>query len=546
MQAPLQRGTLFDVWSSDPLPAGSAGLAVGMHARSPSRRAPANALTDTPTAMLELLATAAVWRGSDLSAGLTVHRSDSTAADPNAVSESGRTSLGDVRFVPRLRIAGDPSGSGVGLFAPILVPAGTNSFFAERGVRIAPRMAVSYVGPQITFSSNVGYLMHATVSSATASNHGTAGLGAELAVSDTWSAIAEVSGRLFLQRAQSDPDNAVPVEARAGVRFSVAGWVAQFGAGSGLLGQGPEPTWRLLGALGFTPSAETEPRLRQALREDSDGDTIANESDACVNEAEDWNGVTDLDGCPDAASAAEEAERQLSFDDPCPDGVSQGEDCIPGVVSGEPGADAPADEPARSDDPPATEGTGLAADDRIPQRTEIYGQDDRQRPEGGIRYAPGTSGATGSPGSPASPGTTDKPGAEPGRPGTPSRGEKTAVVVPPLEIPEVMQFKRNQMQLEPAQLRLLDEIAKRIKAAPRDVVVIVEGHSDGSGRLDFNRLLSRIRALSVRHELIRRGIHWSRLGVVGHGAARPVADNTNEAGRSQNRRVQFRVIQRRR
>ncbi len=63
------------------------------------------------------------------------------------------------------------------------------------------------------------------------------------------------------------------------------------------------------------------------------------------------------------------------------------------------------------------------------------------------------------------------------------------------------------------------------------------GHTDSSGDLDANMLLSLNRAETVRNALAERGIPLGAMSAAGYGASRPIADNTTEAGRAQNRRT---------
>jgi OOP family OmpA-OmpF porin len=57
----------------------------------------------------------------------------------------------------------------------------------------------------------------------------------------------------------------------------------------------------------------------------------------------------------------------------------------------------------------------------------------------------------------------------------------------------------------------------------------------------YNLKLSDGRAASVVAYLAERGIDADRLQKVGKGESDPVADNTKEAGRQQNRRVVIRL-----
>lgn len=69
--------------------------------------------------------------------------------------------------------------------------------------------------------------------------------------------------------------------------------------------------------------------------------------------------------------------------------------------------------------------------------------------------------------------------------------------------------------------------------------VMIEGFTDSVGSIGYNLGLSERRANAVRLALIQRGIDPGRIRVRGYGEAYPVADNSTEAGRQQNRRVEI-------
>jgi outer membrane protein OmpA-like peptidoglycan-associated protein len=71
----------------------------------------------------------------------------------------------------------------------------------------------------------------------------------------------------------------------------------------------------------------------------------------------------------------------------------------------------------------------------------------------------------------------------------------------------------------------------------------IEGNTDNKGAATANRTLSQRRADAVKDYLIQNfKIDEKRFQTIGHGAANPVADNTTEAGRQQNRRTDIKVI----
>ncbi len=71
----------------------------------------------------------------------------------------------------------------------------------------------------------------------------------------------------------------------------------------------------------------------------------------------------------------------------------------------------------------------------------------------------------------------------------------------------------------------------------------IAGHTDSKGKYDRNLELSRRRAESVKNYLIEHGIDASRLETRGAGPDEPVDDNRTKAGRANNRRIEFRVLQ---
>lgn len=73
-------------------------------------------------------------------------------------------------------------------------------------------------------------------------------------------------------------------------------------------------------------------------------------------------------------------------------------------------------------------------------------------------------------------------------------------------------------------------------------VVEVAGHTDSTGSEAYNQQLSEQRAASVASYLTTRGVLYERMIEVGMGEMRPVADNSSEAGRQANRRVELTLV----
>jgi OOP family OmpA-OmpF porin len=73
--------------------------------------------------------------------------------------------------------------------------------------------------------------------------------------------------------------------------------------------------------------------------------------------------------------------------------------------------------------------------------------------------------------------------------------------------------------------------------------VAVVGHTDSTGKFQYNLGLSERRARSMGNELIRNGVAKDRLAPVGVGPLDPVASDDTEEGRAMNRRVDVVLIE---
>ena len=71
----------------------------------------------------------------------------------------------------------------------------------------------------------------------------------------------------------------------------------------------------------------------------------------------------------------------------------------------------------------------------------------------------------------------------------------------------------------------------------------ISGHTDKTGSEPLNFKLSEARAKAVVEYLVQKGIDRSRMEFRGYGSLQPVSDNTTSAGRSKNRRVEFKILE---
>lgn len=87
----------------------------------------------------------------------------------------------------------------------------------------------------------------------------------------------------------------------------------------------------------------------------------------------------------------------------------------------------------------------------------------------------------------------------------------------------------------------LDNVYKQLTENP-SVRIEVGVHTDNSGTAIGNMAISQIRAESITQYLISHGIDTARLQPRGYGATQPIANNSDDAGRSKNRRVTLKVL----
>jgi len=71
--------------------------------------------------------------------------------------------------------------------------------------------------------------------------------------------------------------------------------------------------------------------------------------------------------------------------------------------------------------------------------------------------------------------------------------------------------------------------------------ILVTGHTDSTGREDYNQTLSEKRASAIRNIFVANGVAPDRVNTVGLGESQPIASNDSETGRRLNRRVEIRV-----
>jgi outer membrane protein OmpA-like peptidoglycan-associated protein len=100
-------------------------------------------------------------------------------------------------------------------------------------------------------------------------------------------------------------------------------------------------------------------------------------------------------------------------------------------------------------------------------------------------------------------------------------------------------FPSGAASLLPGAMVKLNEVADALTKSNPESRIVVEGHTDSQGHIDFNQDLSMRRAQAVRDYLVSRGMAADRITSEGLGSSRPIAPNSNPEGRANNRRVEI-------
>lgn len=87
---------------------------------------------------------------------------------------------------------------------------------------------------------------------------------------------------------------------------------------------------------------------------------------------------------------------------------------------------------------------------------------------------------------------------------------------------------------------ILGSAVRVLKSFP-DTRLYLAGHTDSTGDLTHNHFLSIHRAANAAIFVTEQGVEESRIEIMGYGEERPIANNSTEDGRSQNRRLEIKI-----
>jgi peptidoglycan-associated lipoprotein len=99
-------------------------------------------------------------------------------------------------------------------------------------------------------------------------------------------------------------------------------------------------------------------------------------------------------------------------------------------------------------------------------------------------------------------------------------------------------FDFDKYNIKPEFAKVLDDNAGWLKANPGQLVLI-EGHCDERGTVEYNLVLGERRAKAAMNYLVAQGVQASRFTVISYGKERPFCTEHNETCWAQNRRAHF-------
>jgi OmpA-OmpF porin, OOP family len=101
-----------------------------------------------------------------------------------------------------------------------------------------------------------------------------------------------------------------------------------------------------------------------------------------------------------------------------------------------------------------------------------------------------------------------------------------------------IEFETGSANIRPSSYKLLNEIFESAVVA-EGLKLGIYGHTDNAGSDAINMPLSEQRANAVKAYLQKKGLKETRIEARGFGSTKPIAENTTEAGKSKNRRVEI-------
>lgn len=116
----------------------------------------------------------------------------------------------------------------------------------------------------------------------------------------------------------------------------------------------------------------------------------------------------------------------------------------------------------------------------------------------------------------------------------------TVDALPPRPVSFLLYFLADSNEITPESREKAQALLAEVARRPSPQVVVI-GHTDRVGGVEYNDRLSRQRAERVRAELVRLGVDPARVSVEGRGEREPLVQTADEMPEPQNRRVEVSV-----
>lgn len=109
-----------------------------------------------------------------------------------------------------------------------------------------------------------------------------------------------------------------------------------------------------------------------------------------------------------------------------------------------------------------------------------------------------------------------------------------------LVMPGNITFAHDSTNINSSFYNTLNKLAQTMNQYDKTTVLVM-GHTDSTGNPSYNQGLSERRAQAVANYLTQRGVSNYRIQTRGYGQNQPIANNSTEQGRLQNRRVEIKL-----
>lgn len=105
---------------------------------------------------------------------------------------------------------------------------------------------------------------------------------------------------------------------------------------------------------------------------------------------------------------------------------------------------------------------------------------------------------------------------------------------------EMIHFEFDRYRLLPEAKQILTENARMLKMYP-EVKILIEGHCDERGTIEYNLALGEKRARAAQEYLTNSGVDPARISIISYGKERPLDPRHNEEAWYMNRRDEFKI-----